>query len=219
MMDGREEMSGHPRLTEKVYEMLREDILSRKLVEGQRLTLNVIAKDKNVSITPVREALVRLEKEGFVKNVRRGGSFVREISRKEIKDTYEVREALEVLGIQLAAKHITDQQLKELKDNCAQYEHSIKKREINRCIDNDINFHYLLAKASGNEKILTVMHEILFRIALMISRGDDYWYLAEASLKDHYAIYEALARHDTSEIVPIISAHVRRSKENLFELE
>jgi DNA-binding GntR family transcriptional regulator len=88
-----------------VVPALREAIVGNLLRPGARLTETALAMSLGVSRTPVREAFSQLEREGLVTLVPRVGVFVREVSERDVEETYTVRAALESLAVQLATEH------------------------------------------------------------------------------------------------------------------
>ena len=100
-------------LGSRVFQRLREDILSGRYKEREELRETTIGKELGVSRTPVREALRQLELEGLVTIVPNKGAYVTGISAKDIKDIYVLRSMLEGLCARWATEHITEEQLDE----------------------------------------------------------------------------------------------------------
>ena len=98
-------------LSSRVFRILRENILSGKYAPDEELKEKTIGEELGVSRTPVREALRQLELEGLVTIIPNKGAYVVGISRKDIRDIYEIRSRLEGLCAKWAAEHITKEQL------------------------------------------------------------------------------------------------------------
>lgn len=92
-----------------VYEQLKADICSGKYKPGQHLLEKELCDDLQVSRTPIRDALVRLQEEGLVVSKPHRGVFVRRLTEKDIRDFYQTRAVLEGLGAKLAALNITEE--------------------------------------------------------------------------------------------------------------
>src|SRR5574344_2068817 len=101
-------------LREVVCETLREAIISGVLRPGERLMEIQLAEELGVSRTPVREAIRKLELEGFVIMIPRRGTYVANLSIKDINDVYEIRISLDVLAAGLAAERIEPEEIAEL---------------------------------------------------------------------------------------------------------
>ena len=107
-------LDGYKPLREIVFETLRDAIINQVLRPGERLMEIQLAEEMGVSRTPVREAIRKLELEGFVVMVPRRGVYVAGISMKDIHEVFEVRSALEALAASLAAERITEEELEEM---------------------------------------------------------------------------------------------------------
>ena len=100
-------------LREVVFDSLREAIINGTLRPGERMMEIQMAEELGVSRTPVREAIRKLELEGFVVMLPRKGAYVAGISLKDIADVFEVRASLEALASGLAAERITGEELED----------------------------------------------------------------------------------------------------------
>ena len=95
----------------RVYESIREDILSGKYEQNTELKEKAIGTELGVSRTPVREALRQLELEGLVTIIPNRGAYVNAITAKDVKDIYNIRSTLEGLCARWAAEQVTKEQL------------------------------------------------------------------------------------------------------------
>ena len=102
------------RLADDVYEQILSAILSGEIVPGERLIQETIASQIDVSRTPVREAFLRLEREGVLEAAGRGGFQIREITEKEIQDLYLAREAVEGFAAKLLAGALSQEQAQNI---------------------------------------------------------------------------------------------------------
>ena len=103
-------------LADTVYGALRQAILDREFDPGEPLTEGELCRRFRVSRTPVREALAKLERDHLVRVVPKKGAFVRTLSHDEIRDLYEVREALEALAVRLAAPRLAREDLEDFEE-------------------------------------------------------------------------------------------------------
>ncbi len=101
-------------LREVVCESLREAIRKGILKPGERIMEIKLAEELGVSRTPVREAIRKLELEGYVVMMPRRGTYVADMSIRDINEIFEIRTALESLSNSLAAEHITEDELEHL---------------------------------------------------------------------------------------------------------
>lgn len=104
-------------LKEKVYEILKEMIISGKLKYNERIEEDALATSLEVSRTPVREAINKLEQEGWINIIPRRGMFVSNVSLKEINDIFQVRLNLEPIILQMGFSNIPLSECQRLKES------------------------------------------------------------------------------------------------------
>ena len=147
-------------LGSRVFQRLREDILSGKYKEHDELRENTLGKELGVSRTPVREALRQLELEGLVTIIPNKGAYVTGISSKDIRDIYILRSMLEGLCARWATEHITEEQLDELEEVILLSEFHMKKvsgNNADQVTDLDGKFHKILYEASDSRILSHVL--------------------------------------------------------------
>jgi DNA-binding GntR family transcriptional regulator len=157
----------------RIYSKLKAEIILGHRSPGQRLTINDLTKEAGTSITPVRDALQMLGQEGLVTIKPRAGYYVSRITLKELRDLLDMRGILEVAAVERAAKVITEDQLEELKHVHAGYTGD-DDQAYTRYTEENQRFHYLLAKASGNQELAEAVgriHERLARFMVMRQAG------------------------------------------------
>jgi DNA-binding GntR family transcriptional regulator len=144
-------------LADRVYENLKQRILRQEFPCGERLNIAALAKDLNVSNTPVREAISRLEKVGLVKIIPYRGPFVRSLSRSETAEVYDVRISLEVLAARLAALHASAGDLARLQERLEEYATARSEGSVDEILYADLRFHEVVAQASGNRTLIDML--------------------------------------------------------------
>ncbi|MEE3287757.1 MAG: GntR family transcriptional regulator [Pseudomonadota bacterium] len=141
------------RLADDVYEQILSAILSGEIFPGERLIQETIANQIDVSRTPVREALLRLEQEGILEASGRGGFQIRDISEREIIDLYTVREAVEGFAARLLAGRLSLTQVQTIEKavrvemaltSSRKEEHFHANRIIHRTIVEQTNNRFLI---------------------------------------------------------------------------
>ncbi|SDM81887.1 DNA-binding transcriptional regulator, GntR family [Paenibacillus sp. yr247] len=103
-------------LTEEIYRIVKEDILTHKLKSGEKINIDQLARDLEVSNIPIREALSRLQSEGYLNVIPFKGMFVNMMSVKELDELFEIRMQLEPLAVEKAALLIPDETLERLQE-------------------------------------------------------------------------------------------------------
>ena len=135
-------------LREVVCETLRNAIIEGVLKPGERLMEIQVSEELGVSRTPVREAIRKLELEGFVVMIPRRGTYVSDLSIKDINEVFEVRTALDVLAAGMAAERITDEELEQMERLLVELGGYIEQNDIEKIVEADSKFHDILYSAS-----------------------------------------------------------------------
>lgn len=202
-------------IRQKVYDHLRNEILSNRIPAGSRLVEGRLAKQINVSRTPIREALHTLEMEGLIESIPRVGYRVRELRWEDVEELCEIRAVNEILAARWAMKRITPQELAAMKQNIDTAEAEIKAGQPEMFVERDAEFHELLVKASGSERLLELCqmlrrHMLRYRVESL--------YVSENGLRavsGHRRVLECLAKKDNSGIEAAIREHLEQSKRDI----
>ena len=152
------------------YQQLRQRILNRELKPGEPLRQRRMAKELGVGITPLREALVRLECEGLIETVPQWGSRVRLFSEQSIRQYYELREAIECQTARLCAQRATTAELTELALLAAQVDDFYDQAgDLAAGCRADAQFHGLIARSARSEMLLDQFNrlQLLAELALI----------------------------------------------------
>jgi len=146
--------------TQKTYEILLRDILQGKLYQGQKLVENDLIHIYNIGKTPLREALIQLERIGLVKREFNRGFIVKHIGCKDAEEIYDLREMLERLSVRKTIENITEEKIQKLTqiiDKMASY---VKNKNIDEYGKLDMYFHVLLCELSENERLLDIIKNL-----------------------------------------------------------
>ncbi|MFP3302638.1 MAG: GntR family transcriptional regulator [Caldivirga sp.] len=181
-------------LVDKVYEELLNAIIQGKFKPGQVLREDKVASMIGASRTPVREALARLEREGFVVKDKRS-YVVTPITKEDVIQLYEARIPLEAMAARLAAQRATDEQLARMNSIIEAIKVEVMQPNPNPIKLADLNgeFHELVAEASGNKVISSVLKQI--RLKLKIVRVNIFTSYSRRleETREHGEVYEAIA--------------------------
>jgi DNA-binding GntR family transcriptional regulator len=201
---------------EAVAGELRRMIQKGELPPGTRLRQADIASRFGTSTTPVREAFMMLAREGVVRQDAHRGVVVFEPSRDELNETYEIREALEVLATELAAKNLTDDDLGGLETIVTQMRSAKPARyvELNR------DFHRRIYAAAARPRLLEMIEQLRdiasSYIGLTVADYDpDY---RDAVQAEHQAILEALGKRDARRAGRFVRDHLRHNARHVGKL-
>lgn len=213
-----EEVTDKYSLHGRVFNRLREDILSGVYKPNEELRENTIATELGVSRTPVREAIKQLELEGLVNVIPNKGAYVTGISEKDIHDIYVIRSYLEGLCARWACEKQTDELISQLTEVVELTDFYIAKGNTDQIFELDNKFHELLYNASDSKRLyqlLSDFHHYVKRVRQLslseLERG-------KQSNDEHRAIVEAIKSHNGQEaeclahehIISTISSHIKR---------
>jgi len=201
---------GHPRLDD-VYGRLREDLLSLRLIPGERLSERALERHLGVSRTPIREALLRLEEEGLV---RRGGSGlqVSPLDLDELLEAFEFREQLECQAARLACRRASPADLDRLQ---ARLDAGLSDASPQTWFEIGTDIHVMLAEISGNRFIHRAVRDAVTRIARAR------WLMASseagrlAAHREHSHIVSLIRQNRSDDAAEALAVHIRIVRDNL----
>ena len=201
-------------LREIVLEALREAIVNGVLIPGERLMEIQLAEEMGVSRTPVREAIRKLELEGFVVMIPRKGAYVAGVSFKDVKDVFEIRAALEGLAAGLAAEKVTQEEI-ELMERALHYER--EPASLEEMVQSDTDFHALLYKASRNERLIQILANLREQIQRFRTTSLAVPGRGKNAIQEHRAMVDAIARHDVEDAQSLATAHIENAANIMYE--
>jgi GntR family transcriptional regulator, rspAB operon transcriptional repressor len=206
-------------LGQRVYQTLREAILSLAYRPGEILRKPDICEALGVSRSPVADAVARLQAEGLVDVVPQAGTFVARFSMQEIREGAFLREAIEVAAIERVAKRITDDQLQLLRRNLTVQAALVADGDIPGFYAMDAAMHELLLSFTGFPKLSQVaetawLHVNRARQLILPVPGR-----VQATLAEHQTILAALEARDPATARAAVQAHLRQLITYLEPLE
>jgi len=211
------EIKGYRKLSESVYNNLRELIINKDLKDGERLLLNELAGSMNVSVTPLREALSKLEKEGLVISIPHKGCVVVSLNTDDIIEIYDIREGLETMAVRLICQKIEKSTLKKLENICGNSEKFIKKKDLYSYQKYNEEFHDLLIKTTQNKRLIKIMDELKGQLSVIISKTLPFSRRIIEYSNEHREIVKALKIRDSNAAENIMHKHIKTAKEDILE--
>ncbi len=191
-------------LTALAYDSIKSYILREDLDEETRLTEEFLSNQLGISKSPVREALNSLHTQGLIRIEARRGAYLRRFTAQEVKDLYELREALEVYAVGAAV--VTPELLSELRESTRLIRKFLKANDRTSHIEEDTKFHELIALATGNAELCRVLANVQNQIWLC--RRKTYDLSATTAPDAHKAILEALERGNRAEAQSAMQTHI-----------
>lgn len=185
-----------------VAKSLREMITRGELPPGKQLRQRELAQVFNVSPTPVREALRRLESEGLVGSDLHRGSRVAAVELEEQEENYRILAALEALATGLAVEKMTDEDLQEVRACERAFAASSEDDPANATLNRE--FHFRIYECARSPLLLSLMRLLWRSFAL----GPQLWRPHSKSIEDHQQLVQALAARDSDTAAAITREHV-----------
>jgi DNA-binding GntR family transcriptional regulator len=205
-------------LWQRVYEYLREEIVSERLPPGTELQEVALSEELGVSRGPIREAIGRLAAEGLVTVRPRRGALVRSLSKDEFLELYQVREALEMMAVRLAVPKLQAGDLGELEELIVIMGRHAERGEVAKFFEANVAFHARLFEASGNERLQELYGQLVgqmgrYRMRSLTLRGN-----LQRSVAEHSAILRAAKHGDADRAAHLMSEHIRVPQRRLQAL-
>ncbi len=203
-------------LVEKVYSSIKEMILKRELIPGQKLIQEEMAKNLGVSRTPLLAAFSKLEKESLVESRPRRGFYIKELSMEDKLNLFDIRQRLEPLGARRAAENGSASEKKgllELVENAPDFNGEDGFTLFN---SHDFDFHEKIMSMSRNTmlKMMISSYNII-----SLSNQDESGINFNASLKDHLKIAKAIAEGNPDQAERTMELHIRTGQNRIREYE
>jgi len=196
-------------LRERIYLHLREAITKSMLLPGERIVEKKIADELNVSITPVREALLQLSVEGFVEIKTHRNVVVKQISLKDIAELYEIQGVLEGYAARQASLSFDDQDLLKIKKLTEKMEKYYKSNNVEKFYKSNKEIHEIFLKKGKNQSICDLVSNLnlrkkLFRYRVSFLAKRD---VMKKALDDHKKILNAFSTRDSDVIERLVREH------------
>ena len=202
------------KLKDKVYLYIEELISSGKLKSGDPIIESAVAENLSVSRTPVREALNELESDGFVISYPKKGTFVRQITTKDIENIYDVRLSLELLALEKSFDNIEQKVLLNFKKDYKNLEENFTW-EMARKIDED--FHNYIIKTANNQTLT----EILIRLNKQVGRYRTMASMdpnrSDKTITEHMQIISAIIEGNKNMALKMMKNHLESVKVSAIE--
>lgn len=202
-------------LVDEVTARLEAAIISGELEPGSRISEQQVAATLGVSRGPLREAIRRLEGRKLLIRQPNVGVKVIQLSLDALVEILFIREALEGMAAALAAQHMSDDEIEELRRLLSEHalQEGVKRGEAYYQESKDIDFHFRIAKASRNERLFEMLSGELYDLMRMYRyRASTAPGRTQEALNEHRAIVEAIALRDPGRAEQAMRQHIRNAR-------
>jgi DNA-binding GntR family transcriptional regulator len=205
-------------LTEWVYIRIKAGILNLDFAPGSQLQVDELSGELEVSRTPVREALLRLQKDGLVDVLPRVGFFVTKFAARDLEELYELREILESRAVYDAVQSMTEAESREIIEIFASTQKAVDQEDTTGFLDAEITFHNFLTEASLNKRLVAMVESMRdltyrWRILSLHSKED-----IRASLMEHRKIADAVQHRDAVAASRLMGEHIQNAKNRIVRM-
>ena len=212
------EINDYLPLREVVFLTLRQAILKGELEPGERLMEISLANHLGVSITPIREAIRKLELEGLVVMVPRKGAEVASITEKDMKDVLELRCALDAFSVKLACERMSQEELEKLELANKDFEEAIVSHDLIKIAEADVKFHEVIYNATTNQRLIQMisnLREQMYRYRLE--------YLKDARnhsilINEQNDIIKSIKDGDVEAAQKMVTTHIQNQEKCIYKL-
>ncbi len=204
------------RASDLAYQRLRKAIVTLKLPPGSVINEAGLMNEFQVGRTPLREALNRLAMDRLVVVMPRRGTYVSEIGVLDLHHITEIRVELEGLSVMAAVERASDKDLDEMRALVEKMKKAVQKLDYETLMNHDRAFHILLAKASRNNYLVSILDSL-------IDQSLRFWYLSfsragqlDQTLAEHLEVLRAVEARDGETANKAIQLHILKFKEKVL---
>jgi DNA-binding GntR family transcriptional regulator len=207
-------------LNDQVYEKIRSAIISGVISPGTRLVLTELASSFGTSLTPVKEAIARLEVEKLIDVVPRVGTFVSHLKVEDVKELFGARLMIELYAAENSIEKITEdhlERLNQLVTDLGNHVDGDRYRNFPEYIEKDNCFHHYFVELCGNQRILKMHKEL--GAHLMITRA---YYVkkiegAKRANDEHAMIVRKLGERNLEDLKRTLREHINQGMFNVLQ--
>lgn len=216
--DPLQKLADRKSLGQLVFENLKQAIIMGEIAPGTRLVESQVAEAHDISRTPVREAIHKLERERFVSRLPRGGFTVLGLSREDIIETFGIRSVLEGYAARLAAVNHQPADLKPLQEKIDEFQRLLDRHQLKELAGVNTKFHALLYTLSKSPRLVHMIHALqdqIFRFRQIILRDAA---RARISNEDHRLMLTYIRKRDVEGVEQLVREHILRGQDIVLDL-
>lgn len=210
-------------ITEEIYDIIKEQILTSSLKPGEKINIDHLARQLDVSNIPVRESLSRLAAEGLVISTPFKGMFVTHMSLQELDEIFELRQSLELLALRKASSSLNQEELEKLLASWKAFTIPADQpfdEALQTIVKMNEQFHGLYLERCGNKTLKQLIENYMERIQRyhLVLHTDLQKELLQTELNEHLKVLESLAAGRQEEALSLLEDHLRHSHRRTREL-
>lgn len=209
-------------LDQQVYQVVKKLIEDRKMLPGEKIPQEKLARELGISRTPLISALKFLEHEKLVEVKPRRGFFVRLFSLEEMISIFEIREVLEGLSARRAAQYINEKDSLTLRNIFQEFQGMDDIADFQAYSKADKQFHTFISEIGSKEFLTTILQTLnIISLAYQNIASEGLIREPNKTIHDHMKIVEAICNHDAEKAEMAMREHLRKTiaqlKDNVIE--
>jgi DNA-binding GntR family transcriptional regulator len=199
----------------RAYRALWNAIVGGRLESGSQLRPDTIAEQLDISTTPVREALHRMEGDGLVVKVPYRGWFVREFTEQEVRELYDMRAALECFSVRRACARITDEEVAWLRGHQAVGEAALKSGDMDAYRIYNRDLHAAIMVAARNSYLSSAMAQLNLQSQVLMARTIRLAGRPSRAIEEHRELIELIATRQDEAAQQLMERHILSALEDI----
>jgi len=211
-LESLEALPGRKSLGQHVFENLRQAIIRGDVSPGNRLVESRVADALGISRTPVREAIHKLEREGLLRKLPRGGFSVLSLTREDVEEAFGIRSVLESYAARLATIKHRAEELNPLDEKISEYRFCMDNNQLQALPEINTAFHDLLYALSRSPKLIRMINDLkdqIYRFRRILLNVEE---MVRVSNEDHCRMLKAMKKRDAERVEKLVREHILRGK-------
>lgn len=200
-----------------LHEALKKTIVLGEIPAGDRINEKELSDSLNISRTPIRHALEKLEEEKLVERIHGSGVIVRGISKRDAREIYDIRKALDTLGTITAAKNMGPEKFSEMKTLLEEADFYYENEEVEKLLESFREFNQYIFTMSEMKRLTTIIIDLKEYLSYFRDMSIKSDIRSGPALEDHWIIYEGMKNKDWDELEKIIHKHLDDSLTFILE--
>lgn len=194
---------------EEIYSALFDKIISGEYPTGSKLNQEDIAREFNISRTPIRIVLQQLDQDGLIRLTPNKGAKVLPFTADEIDEIYEIRKSLELLCLDISAPVLSMHKLLGLKKEIIE---NFNSEDVELLTEMDVRLHSYIIESAGKKRLISMLNQLFRLLQKFRNLGFAKKELKEPTLKEHIQIIDALSMRNTDQAKDLMRIHIENSK-------
>ena len=202
----------HENLDQKAYEILKNVIIERHILPGEKIAQEKLAQELGISRTPLVSALKFLEHEKLVESKPRRGYFVRLFSKQEMVSIFELREVLEGLAARRAATNITEKEIEILNGFFSAFAESTDITDLKAYAREDRRFHNFITEIGAKEFLKSILQTCnIISASYLFLSSEGLVRSPNDTINEHLDVINAISQRDADTAEELMRLHLKRS--------